>query len=98
MKDKIANSIALHQQTINELNLVKERLSDAVPGSIKFEIKSKQLFFTDLYTHRDSVPVSDYTMKLVIDKAIEKEKDYINKLIDMEIERRLKKNDDIRKQ
>ena len=89
MKEKIANSIVLHQQTINELNLIKERLADATPGSIKFEIKSKQIFFTDLYIHRDTIPVSEYTMKLVIDKAIEKEKDYINKLIDMEIARKL---------
>lgn len=33
--------------------------------------------------------LSEYTMKLVIDKAIEKEKDYINKLIDMEIDKRV---------
>ena len=89
MKEKIANSIALHQQTINELKEIKKRLADAVSGSIKFEIKSKQIFYTDLYIHRDNIPVSEYTMKLVIDKAIEKEKDYINKLIDMEIDKRV---------
>ena len=49
MKDKIANSIAIHQETINELKEIKKRLENSVPGSIKFMIKSKQLLWTDFY-------------------------------------------------
>lgn len=90
MKEKIANSIALHQETINELKEIKKRLENSVPGSIKFMIKSKQLLWTDFYTRTDSVNISYDTLRLVLDKAIEKEKERINKLIDMEIERIIK--------
>lgn len=90
MKDKIANSIALHQETINELKEIKKRLESSVPGSIKFVIKSKQLLWTDFYTRTDSINISYGTLQLVLDKVIEKEKERINKLIDMEIERRMK--------
>jgi hypothetical protein len=89
MKDKIANSIVLHQETINELKEIKKRLENSVPGSIKFMIKSKQLLWTDLYARTDTVNISYDTLQLVLDKAIEKEKERINKLIDMEIEKRL---------
>lgn len=88
MKDKIANSIALHQETINELREIKERLENSVPGSMKFIIKSRQLLWTDFYTRTDAVDISYNTMQLVLDKAIEKERERIDKLIDMEIEKR----------
>ena len=90
MKDKIANSIALHQETINELKEIKKRLENSVLGSIKFMIKSKQFLCTDLYARTDTVNISYNTLQLVLDKAIEKERERINKLIDMEIERRMK--------
>lgn len=90
MKDKIANSIALHQETINELKEIQERLKDSVPGSMKFIIKSKQLLCTDFYTRTDVVNISQGTMQLILDKAIEKERERIDKLIDMEIEKRVK--------
>lgn len=90
MKDKIANSIALHQETINELKEIQERLKDSVPGSMKFIIKSKQLLWTDFYTRTDVVNISQGTMQLILDKAIEKERERIDKLIDMEIEKRVK--------
>ena len=90
MKDKIENSIALHQETINELKEIQERLKDSVPGSMKFIIKSKQLLWTDFYTRTDVVNISQGTMQLILDKAIEKERERIDKLIDMEIEKRVK--------
>ena len=90
MKDKIENSIALHQETINELKEIQERLKDPVPGSMKFIIKSKQLLWTDFYTRTDVVNISQGTMQLILDKAIEKERERIDKLIDMEIEKRVK--------
>ena len=39
---------------------------------------------------KSTIDVSTYTMKLLLDEMIKKEKDYINKLIDMEVERRIK--------
>ena len=93
MKEKIANSIAEHQEIINELKSIKARLQDSVPGSIRFVIKSQQLLFTEFYTHRDTVPLSFNTVDLLLDEAIKKEKDRINKLIDMEIERHIHEGD-----
>lgn len=90
MKDKIANSIFQHQEIINELKEVQKRLEGAVPGSMKFIIKSKQFLWTDFYTRTDTVDISYDTMQLILDKAIEKERERINKLIDMEIERRIR--------
>lgn len=40
---------------------------------------------------KDKLNISVYTMNLILDNAIAKEKDRIDKLIDMEIERKLKK-------
>ena len=40
---------------------------------------------------KDKLNISVYTMNLILDNAIAKVKDRIDKLIDMEIERKLKK-------
>ena len=42
--------------------------------------------------HKYKLDVSIYTMNLILDEAIRKEKERIDKLIDMEIERRMKEN------
>ena len=90
MKEKIANSIFQHQQTIHELKEIKTHLEDAIPGSIKFIMKSGQFLGMDIFTRTDTIKISDNTMGLILDKAIEKERERIDKLIDMEIERRMK--------
>ena len=89
MKEKITNSIAQRQQTINELKKIKASLEDAVPGSMQFVIKSRQFLWTDLYTHKDVINVSYHTLQLVLDNTIEKERERIDKLIDMEIDKRI---------
>lgn len=40
---------------------------------------------------KDKLDISVYTMNLILDEAIRKEKERIDKLIDMEIENRIKK-------
>lgn len=94
MKEKIANSIAQRQNTILELTKIKEALEDAVNKETKFVMETLQFggyFDMSLFRRKDKIPVSNYTMNLVLDELIKKEKEYIDKLIDMEIERVLKK-------
>lgn len=90
MKDQIANSIALHQMTINELKEIKIKIEDALEDTTKFVVETQQLTWATIFTRKDKMNISTYTMNLIIDKAIEIEKEKINKLIDMEIEKRIK--------
>lgn len=90
MREKIANSIAEHWQIINELKALRKRLEEVIPGSVQFIVKSKSFaYYFDIATHKDKMNLSTETMKLVVDKAIEKEKERIDKLIDMEIDRKI---------
>ena len=92
MKEKIANSIALRQMTINELKEIKHNIEQSVDKNVKFSIETRHIIGFDIgiLKKRKTLPISNYTMKLLLDEAIRKEKERINKLIDMEIERKLK--------
>jgi hypothetical protein len=86
MKEKIANSIARHQMAINELKEIKFKIEDAVEDTTKFIVETQQLTWASAFTRKDKMNISIYTMNLIIDKAIETERERINKLIDAEIE------------
>lgn len=92
MKEKIANSIALRQMTINELKEIKHNIEQSVDENVKFSIETRHIIGFDIgiLKKKKTLPISNYTMKLLLDEAIRKEKERINKLIDMEIERKLK--------
>lgn len=92
MKEKIANSIALRQMTINELKEIKHNIEQSVDKNVKFSIETRHIIGFDIgiLKKKKTLPISNYTMKLLLDEAIRKEKERINKLIDMEIERKLK--------
>lgn len=92
MKEKIANSIALHQMVIKELKELKCRLDDNCTDDVKFIIQTQGFNPIDLATfkRKHKLDISTYTMNLILDDAIKKEKERIDKLIDMEIERRMK--------
>ena len=92
MKEKIANSIALHQMTINELKEIKHNIEQSVDENVKFSIETRHIIGFDIgiSKKKKTLSISNYTMKLLLDEAIRKEKERINKLIDMEIERKLK--------
>ena len=94
MKEKICNTIALCQMSINELRNIKKRLEDNCTDNVKFMIQTREFNPIDLATfkHKYKLDVSTYTMNLILDEAIRKEKERIDKLIDMEIERRMKEN------
>ena len=92
MKEKIANSIALRQMTINELKEIEHNIEQSVDENVKFSIETRHIIGFDIgiLKKKKTLPISNYTMKLLLDEAIRKEKERINKLIDMEIERKLK--------
>lgn len=93
MKEKIANTIALHQMTINELKEIKRNIDDSIEDSVKLKlsIETRHIigFDVGIYKRKKILSISNYTMNLLLDEAIKKEKERIDKLIDMEIERKL---------
>ena len=94
MEEKICNTIALCQMSINELRNIKKRLEDNCTDNVKFIIQTREFNPINLATFRrkHKLDISTYTMNLILDEAIRKEKERIDKLIDMEIERRMKEN------
>ena len=94
MEEKICNTIALCQMSINELRNIKKRLEDNCTDNVKFIIQTREFNPIELATFRrkHKLDISTYTMNLILDDAIRKEKERIDKLIDMEIERRIKEN------
>ena len=94
MDDKIANSIALHQMTIKELEEIKENVAENIDDMVRFRIETRRIFRVwEPYISRikNKLEVSPRTMILIIDGIIEDEKRKINKLIDMEVDQRIMK-------
>ena len=94
MDDKIANSIALHQMTIKELEEIKENVAKNIDDMVRFRIETRRIFRVwEPYISRikNKLEVSPRTMILIIDGIIEDEKRKINKLIDMEVDQRIMK-------
>ncbi len=94
-EEKIDNSIALHQQTIYEIKEIKERIKNSKTDNIRFRVETKHWYgYSEPFLSKDyhELNISKYTMQLILDEAIKKEKEKIDKLIDMEIENRKHKN------
>lgn len=91
MDEKISNTIALHQVAINELKEIKHRVETTATDDIRFRIETKHWYgYSEPFIAktRDKLEISTYTMLLILDEAITKEKERIDKLIDMEIKRK----------
>lgn len=89
MNDKIGNSIAKHQQIINELNELKVLVSENLDNKVKFCIHTREMFHSwEPYEikHKKHMDISPEAMYTILNEAISKERERINKLIDMEIE------------
>lgn len=100
MNEKISNTIALHQMSINELLEIKHRIETTNTDDVRFRIETKHWYgYSEpfLFKRKDKLEISVYTMKLILDEAITKEKERIDKLIDTEIENRKGQNKDDRK-
>lgn len=96
MNEKTSNTIALHQMAINELKEIKHRVETTATDDIRFRIETKHWYgYSEplLAKNKDKLEISVYTMKLILEEAISKEKERINKLIDIEIETRTKKEE-----
>ena len=92
MEDKIANSIALHQMTIKELEEIKENVAKNIDDVVRFRIETRRIFRVwEPYISRikNKLEVSPRTMILIIEEVIADEKRKINKLIDMEVDKRI---------
>ena len=94
MEEKICNTIALCQMSINELRNIKKKLEDNCTDNVKFIIQTREFNPIELATfkRKHKLDISTYTMNLILDEAIRKEKERIDKLIDMEMERRIKED------
>lgn len=92
MDDKIANSIALHQATINELKDIKKKVEKNIDATVKFRIETRQFFHAwepYILKHKDKLSIEPHTMMVILDQAIKVERERINKLIDIEIDREI---------
>lgn len=95
MSKKINNAIALHQMSINELLEIKHRVETTDTDDVRFRIETKHWYgYSEPFLNKikDKLEISVYTMKLILDEAINKEREKIDKLIDMQINEKLKKN------
>lgn len=93
MNEKNTNTIALHQMTINELKELKHKVETTATDDVRFRIETKHWYgYSEpfLAKRKDKLEISTYTMLLILDEAINKEKERIDKLIDKEIEQKLK--------
>ena len=93
MKEKIANSIALHQMTIEEVRVIKRNVEENIDDTVRFDVRTRLIFKRwEPYISRikNKLDISPRTMLLILDEIEKKEKERIDKLIDMEIERKLK--------
>ena len=93
MEDKISNTIFLKQQIINETNNIKNKVIEVEGKKVRFRIETKHWYgYSEphLVKDRDILNISKETMIQILDEVIEHEKKQINKLIDMEIERKVK--------
>ena len=92
MEEKILNSIIQHQMTINELNEIKNNIEQSIDTNVEFNIKTEHLigFDVGILRNKKKLSISNYSMNLIIDELIKKEKERIDKLIDMEIEKYMK--------
>lgn len=94
MNEKLINSIVLHQSSIEELKKLKECIDDNTEDNVNFIVETSHMigyFDVNFIKRKTKVNISNHSMNLILDEAIEKEKDEINKLIDMEVNNRMSK-------
>ena len=90
-EDKIENSIALHQSTIETLKKIKEEVETSETEKMRFKIETKHWYgYSEphLCKIKNTIRVDKYTANVLLDTAINIEQERIDKLIDMEIEKR----------
>lgn len=94
MDDKITNSIALHQMTIEEVREIRKNIRENIDDTVRFDIRTRLIFKRwepYITVIKNKLNISPRTMLLILNEIEKKEKERIDKLIDMEIEKRIKK-------
>ena len=89
--NKIESSIALHQSTIETLKKIKERVETSETEEIRFKIETKHWYgFSEPFIAKEKhkIETTKYSATVLLETAIKIEKEKIDKLIDMEIEKR----------
>lgn len=95
-EEKINNTIALKVMSIEELKRVKEKVEKTQGDNVRFKVETKHWYgYSEpfLAKDKDVLNISKYTMQLILEEAINKEKERINKLTDKIIELRRASND-----
>lgn len=90
-EEKILNSIVIHQDTLETLKYIKERVKESETGNLRFNIETKHWFgYSEPFLGKEKhkLEISKYSAITLLDTAISLEKERIDKLIDMEIENR----------
>lgn len=84
---EISKAIYVHQNTINEMERIKDRLELSPPENVKVKVETQRWFgFGDdsfLKKEKNEIPISKYTMHLILDTAIKNEYENISKLIEV---------------
>lgn len=94
MDDKITNSIASYQMTIEEVREIRKNIIENIDDTVRFDIRTRLIFKRwepYITVIKNKLDISPRTMLLILDEIEKKEKERIDKLIDMEIEKRIKK-------
>lgn len=89
--DRIESSIALHQGTIINLKKIKKAVEESETDNIRFKIETQHWYgFSEpfLGKQKHKLYMSKYSTNVLLETAIKLERERIDKLIDMEIEKR----------
>ena len=97
MEEELDIAIAKHQQRIQDLKEIQERIKDSETEKIRFKIESKHWYgYSEpfLVKVKDTIRLDKYTAKLLLEIAIKVEKQKIDNLIDIEIIKRSEEKED----
>lgn len=89
--NKIENSIALHQSTIETLKKIKERVETSETEEIRFKIETKHWYgFSEPFIAKEKhkIETTKYSATVLLETAIKLEQERRDKLIDMVIKKR----------
>lgn len=91
--EKLHNTIALKQQIINDIEKILERVKESKTEDIRVKIETKHWYgYSEPHLGKEQhrLYVNKEVIISVLENAIEIERTYINKCIDIEIEQRVK--------
>lgn len=88
----LSNTIYRCQGSIYELEELKRKVSESISENVRFRIETKHWYGyvldENIQKEKSVLDLSKYTMEILIDSAIEKQRKRIDKLINEELRRR----------